>query len=309
MGPTSAGKTDSAIRLAETIPCEIVNVDSAMVYKGLDIGTAKPTRAERAFVKHHLIDITEPCSPYSAAKFIKDASFSIHAILNTGKLPVLVGGTMLYYKALQQGLSPLPAANEMLRNQLTHEANRIGWQKMHARLALIDPISAQHIHSTDSQRIQRALEVYELTGQPLSVLWQEKENPGASFDYINIAIAPHDRAIMHKRIAERFHNMLKIGFIEEVEQLRAQYDLHLNLPAIRSVGYRQIWHYLEGNMSHQEMCDAAIAATRQLAKRQLTWLRNWQWQPITWFDTLAVHGYQNLYYYIETFLTKCRQTL
>ena len=282
MGPTASGKTALSLRLAKDLNAEIISVDSAMVYRGFDIGTAKPSRELQKEVPHHLIDICNPTDPYSVAQFLKDANHAITSVLARNKLPLLVGGTMLYFNALQKGLAPLPGANEQVRKQLTEEAEQIGWQGMHEKLAVIDSESANRIYSTDSQRIQRALEVYLLTGNTLSSLWQATfDEPKYSF--VNIALWPEDRQLLHDRIALRFKDMLAAGFLEEVEQLFNRGDLHPDLPAIRSVGYRQTWEYLQGNHTYEEMENKAIAATRQLAKRQLTWLRHFR--PITYFES------------------------
>jgi tRNA dimethylallyltransferase len=274
MGPTAAGKTDLALRLAQEGHYELVSVDSAMVYVGLDIGTAKPSKEVRAQIPHHLIDIVSPAEPYSAAKFVQDAWQAIAIIQQNGKIPVLVGGTMLYFKALQQGLSPLPPANHEIRTMLAEQASIYGWQAMHTRLASVDPEAARLINPNDQQRIQRALEVYELTAQPLSVLWQKAQyNPACQ--YVNIALIPKDRASLHVRIKARFEAMLTQGFLDEVAGLFHNSELQPHLPALRAVGYRQAWQYLAGEITYPEMVDKGIAATRQLAKRQLTWLRNW----------------------------------
>lgn len=297
MGPTASGKTDLSFELAQAIPCEVVSVDSAMVFLGMNIGTAKPTEQELAAVPHHLINIIKPTEIYSAAHFEEDATQAMTQILAKGKLPVLVGGTMLYFKALQYGLSFLPAANEVVRQQLTARARQEGWPQMHTELSRVDPISAQKINPTDSQRIQRALEVYELTGQPLSTLWQKQIPIASPFEFINVAVTPKDRSFLHQKIAMRLNHMLDNGFIEELITLRKQYDLHANLPSMRSVGYRQIWQYLEGELRSDELNDKAIAATRQLAKRQLTWLRHWH--DLTWFDTSETNVIHKLLQFVE----------
>lgn len=275
MGPTACGKTDLSLRLALDFPFEIISVDSAMVYQGMDIGTAKPTMAERNVAPHHLIDIMSPTKPYSAACFRTDAIDCIEAIFSRGRIPLLVGGTMLYFKALQHGLSSLPSANTHVRNQLSQQAEKIGWQKMHERLATIDPLAAAKINPKDPQRIQRALEVYELTGKPLSFHWQQEKKPAAEYEFINLALIPDDRANLHKKIALRFDSMLEFGFIDEVKELMQLPGMYLSLPSMRSVGYRQLWLYLEGNLEYQALPAAVVTATRQLAKRQLTWLRQW----------------------------------
>lgn len=283
LGPTAAGKTDVAVSLAQQLPCDIISVDSAMVYRGMDVGTAKPDASILAAAPHKLIDIRDPSEPYSAADFCQDAINEINAAIARGRIPLLVGGTMLYFKALQQGLAILPSANPELRKRLEEEANSNGWPALHKRLQQLDPLSAARIHPHDSQRIQRALEVIELSGKTMSALWQAQEKNHQAYHFINIALAPADRAILHERIASRFIKMLQQGFIEEVSALQARGDLYPELPAMRAVGYRQVWEYLNGLITLEEMQEKGIIATRQLAKRQLTWLR--QWQNIVWLDS------------------------
>jgi tRNA dimethylallyltransferase len=272
LGPTGSGKSALALELARRHPVEIVSVDSAQVYRGLDIGTAKPSAAERAAVVHHLLDLRDPTQPYSAAEFVRDATAAIADIRARGKFPLLVGGTMLYAKALREGLSNLPAADESVRTTLAAEARTLGWPAMHARLATLDPATAERLKPNDSQRIQRALEIVAVTGTPMSALLKRGNRPTLNTEVI--ALMPHDRAALHRRIEERFDAMLAAGFIAEVEHLRSRGDLNPALPSIRSVGYRQAWAYLEGGVSHAAFRAAAIAATRQLAKRQFTWLRS-----------------------------------
>lgn len=273
MGPTASGKTDLSLQLACEINAEIISVDSAMVYLGMDIGTAKPSIFQQQQISHYLIDICDPTQPYSAAKFQQDANQAIATILAKNKIPLLVGGTMLYFKALQRGLSPLPSANGEIRKILSAQADEIGWLQLHKKLATVDPESASRIKPTDSQRIQRALEVYMITGRSLSKLWQTQNT--SPYTFVNIALWPEDRSLLHNRIAYRFQSMLQAGFIDEVNELYQCEGLHADLPAIRSVGYRQVWQYLNGDCTIQEMERKAVAATRQLAKRQLTWLRHW----------------------------------
>ncbi|MGN6826724.1 tRNA (adenosine(37)-N6)-dimethylallyltransferase MiaA [Paucibacter sp. M5-1] len=271
-GPTGCGKTAGALALAEVLPIEIISVDSALVYRGMDIGTAKPTPAELAAVPHHLIDILDPLDSYSAAQFAKDAQRLATEILARGKLPLLVGGTMLYFKALFDGLSTLPQGDEALRARLDAEAAAIGWPAMHAKLAEVDPVTAARLAPGDSQRIQRALEVWHLAGKPLSMLHAEQER-SAGVDWPLLSLEPSDRAWLHQRLAQRFEQMLGQGLIAEVERLRARGDLHPGLPAMRCVGYRQVWEALDsGDM--KTLPERGIAATRQLAKRQHTWLRS-----------------------------------
>jgi len=273
MGPTAAGKTNLAIECVEQFGCELISVDSALVYRDMNIGTAKPDAQELARAPHKLIDIIDPAEAYSAANFRKDALREIKSTLSRGKTPVLVGGTMLYYKALQEGLSELPEADEQVRAQLEADAESYGWQKMHDRLARIDPVSAQRIHPNDPQRIQRALEVYEISGKNLTEFWQLQSSQTLPYNVLKIAFFPEDRDLLKQRISQRFHQMLELGFIDEVEALRARGDLSLDMPSMRCVGYRQAWEYLDGLSTYEEMTEKAIIATRQLAKRQLTWLR------------------------------------
>lgn len=273
MGPTASGKTGLACELVQALPLEIVSVDSAMIYRDMNIGTAKPDAETLARAPHRLIDIRDPLEPYSAADFCHDVHREIKEIIANGNRPLLVGGTMLYYRALQQGLSALPAADAEVRNAISQEADALGWQAMHDKLKAVDPESAERIHPNDPQRLQRALEVYRVTGKPLSDLRGMQEEP--PFDFINLALMPEDRALLHKQIERRFDQMLSQGFIDEVKRLKARGDLHLDLPSMRCVGYRQAWQYLEGDLSEDEMRERAIIATRQLAKRQITWLRSW----------------------------------
>jgi len=273
MGPTAAGKTDLAVECVEQFGCELISVDSALVYREMNIGTAKPDAQTLARAPHKLIDIIDPLESYSAANFRQDARAEIESTLSRGKTPVLVGGTMLYYKSLQEGLSELPSADESIRAQLEDEAMHHGWQAMHDRLAKIDPVSAERIHPNDPQRIQRALEVFEISGRTLTDFWHQQAAQKLPYNNLKIAFFPEDRELLRKRIALRFEQMLELGFIEEVEALRARGDLHLDLPSMRCVGYRQAWEYLDGAGNFDEMKEKSIVATRQLAKRQLTWLR------------------------------------
>ncbi|MCW9716933.1 tRNA (adenosine(37)-N6)-dimethylallyltransferase MiaA [Avibacterium sp. 21-599] len=285
MGPTASGKTDLAIKLRQHFPVEVISVDSALIYRGMDIGTAKPNAAELALAPHRLIDIKDPSESYSAANFRHDALLEMENISKQGKIPLLVGGTMLYYKALLEGLSPLPSADERLRQEIEQKAVQIGWNGLHQELAKIDPISAQRINPNDSQRINRALEVFYLTGKSLTELTEQK-GEALPYDITQFAIAPQERQVLHQRIELRFHKMIEQGFQQEVEKLYQRGDLHADLPSIRCVGYRQMWDYLQGDYDHQEMVFRGICATRQLAKRQLTWLRGWK-SPITWLDSLS----------------------
>ncbi|OBX06580.1 tRNA dimethylallyltransferase [Gallibacterium salpingitidis] len=286
MGPTASGKTGLAIQLSKEIPCEIISVDSALIYRGMDIGTAKPTAEELAETPHRLIDIKDPAESYSAADFRLDALQAMQEISAKGKIPLLVGGTMLYYKALLEGLSPLPQANPIIRSEIENKAQQLGWQALHQELAQVDPQAALRIHPNDPQRINRALEVYYLTGKSLTELTEQKGEP-LPYQLLQFAIAPQDRSILHQRIEIRFHQMLAQGFQQEVEKLYQRNDLHLDLPSIRCVGYRQMWEFLQGKYDYDEMVYRSICATRQLAKRQITWLRGWN-SPIIWLDSLNI---------------------
>jgi tRNA dimethylallyltransferase len=272
-GPTASGKSAAALRLAQALDAEIVSVDSALVYRGMDIGTAKPTREERAHVPHHLIDIRDPAQPYSAAEFAADAARLVGEIRGRGRRVVLAGGTMLYFKALFEGLDAMPPADPALRAGIEAEAARTGWPALHAQLAAVDPVTASRLAPNDAQRIQRALEVARLTGRPLSSFHQGAARTGALRPDLFLSLEPGDRAWLHERIAQRFDAMLAAGFLEEVDALRARGDLHADLPSMRCVGYRQAWEALEGSWPLDSIRARGIAATRQLAKRQLTWLR------------------------------------
>lgn len=275
MGPTASGKTDLAIELQQHLPLDIISVDSVMVYRGMDIGSAKPDADTLARAPHRLIDIRDPAEAYSAAEFCADAQREIEAIHAAGRIPLLTGGTMLYYRALLYGLSELPSANAELRKRLEADAQQIGWSGMHQRLADIDPVTARRIHPNDPQRIQRALEVYELTGQPLSALQQRDKNKLVlPYPLIKLAVAPEDRSVLHQRIELRFRLMMEQGLVAEVEALMARGDLNLSMPAIRAVGYRQVWELLLGRIDYTEAIEKGIIATRQLAKRQFTWMRS-----------------------------------
>ncbi|MGH8054190.1 MAG: tRNA (adenosine(37)-N6)-dimethylallyltransferase MiaA [Stenotrophomonas sp.] len=278
MGPTASGKTAAAIALAKAYDGEIVSVDSALVYRGLNIGAAKPDAEEQAGIRHHLLDLRDPWQTYSAAEFANAAAAAVRDIVARGKLPILAGGTGLYFRALLQGLSPMPEADPVLRAQITAEAEVLGWPALHAQLAEVDSVAAKRIHTTDPQRIQRALEVHRLTGKPISY-WQAQ--PGIArlpARVLKLVLAPADRAVLHQRIEKRFDLMLVNGFLDEVRQLRAMPQMAavenpLDLPAVRAVGYRQAWQFLDGQGDAAEFRDKGIFATRQLAKRQLTWLR------------------------------------
>ncbi|MEX3931388.1 tRNA (adenosine(37)-N6)-dimethylallyltransferase MiaA [Paraburkholderia phymatum] len=276
LGPTASGKTAAALAFAARAPVEIVSVDSALVYREMDIGTAKPSPEERTVAPHHLIDIVDPIDAYSAADFRADALRLVGEVVARGNVPLLVGGTMLYYRALTQGLNDLPAADPDVRATLDADAAREGWPALHARLADVDPVTAARLAPNDSQRIQRALEVFMLTGQPMSALLAapaRDDDAARRYRFVPIALEPSDRGVLHARIAQRFDAMLANGFIDEVKALRARGDLHPALPSMRCVGYRQAWEYLDGETDYDTMRDKGIFATRQLCKRQLTWLR------------------------------------
>lgn len=279
LGPTASGKTAAALALAARAPIEIISMDSALVYREMDIGTAKPSAAELAAVPHHLIDIIDPADSYSAAQFVADTNALVESIRARGHEPLIVGGTMLYYKALTQGLNDLPQADPQVRAELDRLAEERGWPALHAMLAQVDPVTAARLAPNDSQRIQRALEIHRLTGQPMSALLA-READARTFDgqagsrFRAIALEPSDRAVLHARIEARFDAMLGGGLLDEVERLRSRGDLHPGLPSIRCVGYRQVWEYLDGHCDFATMRERGIAATRQLCKRQLTWLRS-----------------------------------
>jgi tRNA dimethylallyltransferase len=277
LGPTASGKTAAALALAARRPVEIISVDSALVYREMDIGTAKPTAEERAVAPHHLIDIVDPTDAYSAAQFRADTLRLTGEIHARGRLPLLVGGTMLYYKALTQGLNDLPAADADVRATLDADAAREGWPALHARLASIDPVTAARLAPNDSQRIQRALEVFMLTGQAMSALLAEparQDDAAAAWRFVPIALEPSERGVLHARIEKRFDAMLAGGFVDEVVKLRERGDLSPEMPSMRCVGYRQVWEYLDGAVDYSTMRDKGVFATRQLCKRQLTWLRS-----------------------------------
>lgn len=276
MGPTASGKTAAALEIARHIPSEIISVDSALIYRGMDIGTAKPTAEELAAVPHHLINILDPKDAYSVRQFRDDALRLVEGIQSRGRLPLLVGGTMLYFKGLRDGLDELPQADPILRAQIDTEIAQHGIMALHARLRELDPASADRLRPTDTQRIQRAIEICLLSGQPMSALLAQSTTPELRFTLLPIALEPSDRSVLHARIAERFDRMLaaRPGLLDELQALRARGDLHLGLPAMRCVGYRQAWEYLDGQISAEDLREKGIAATRQLAKRQLTWLRS-----------------------------------
>lgn len=303
MGPTASGKTGLAVALAQQLPVELISVDSALVYQDMDIGSAKPDAATLKLAPHHLLDVISPLQSYSAAHFRRDALQLMAEITARGRIPLLVGGTMLYFKALQEGLNNLPQADADLRQRLDEEAAVLGWPAMHARLATLDPETAARLKPTDSQRIQRALEVCELSGGPMSALFVDDN--GSTFPYrlLKLALVPSDRSVLHARIAERFDLMLQQGLIAEVEHLRQKYPaLHLGLPSMRCVGYRQVWEYLDQQIDHATMREKGIIATRQLAKRQLTWLRGMQ--DTVELDCLAPDIEAKVFSTINQFLTE-----
>ncbi|PKO87537.1 MAG: tRNA (adenosine(37)-N6)-dimethylallyltransferase MiaA [Betaproteobacteria bacterium HGW-Betaproteobacteria-12] len=274
MGPTASGKTAVAMALADRFPVELISVDSAQVFRDMDVGTAKPDRATLARYPHRLIDLISPEESYSAARFRTEALAAMGEITAAGKVPLLVGGTMLYFRALLHGLAELPQADAALRAELDAEAARLGWPAMHARLAELDPVTAARLHPGDSQRLQRALEICQLSGRPMSELLAESEKEVPPYEFLSLALLPAERAVLHTRIARRFDEMLLAGLDDEVRRLRAQYRLSLNLPSMRCVGYRQVWEAQDGLMPRTEMRDRGVYATRQLAKRQITWLGN-----------------------------------
>ena len=299
IGPTASGKTGLAMKLLKHFPIELISVDSALVYKDMDIGTAKPTAKELEQAPHRLISFLDPSEPYSAADFRKDALREMQEITEKGKIPVLVGGTMLYFRALENGLAELPTANPEIRKRLSDEAAEKGWDALHQKLLSIDPESAARIHPNDQQRIQRALEVYEISGEPLTALFKKASLDALPYRLFKIALIPESREWIRDLAKIRFHSMLEQGFIDEVKSLHARGDLSADLPAIRAVGYRQVWEYLEGKLDRDEMSERAIIATRQLAKRQMTWMRS---EP-----NITKYGAQN--YQIETVISDVKRFL
>ncbi|MBK8970311.1 MAG: tRNA (adenosine(37)-N6)-dimethylallyltransferase MiaA [Hahellaceae bacterium] len=294
MGPTAAGKTALAMALADAMPCDLISVDSVLVYREMDIGSAKPDRETLARYPHQLIDIRDPAEAYSAAEFREDALKAIQTAVGRGRLPVLVGGTSMYFKALCQGIGDLPSADPAIRRRLEEEALQFGWGALHQRLQSLDPLAGERIHPANRQRIQRALEVIELSGRPISSFWQSGEGGDGEVDWdrpatadlpfrpLAFAVDPGERQVLHHRIAARFREMLDQGLIEEVRRLHERGDLSPELPSIRAVGYRQVWEYLEGKYDRAMLFEKGCAATRQLARRQLTWLRSWP--EVTWIS-------------------------
>jgi tRNA dimethylallyltransferase len=299
MGPTGAGKTDLALRLAARYPIEIVSVDSAMVYRGMDIGTGKPTADVLERFPHHLVDILDPSQAYSAGQFVRDVLQVIAAVRGRGKLPVLVGGTMLYFRALRRGMAEMPSADPRVRQEIDADAAREGWPALHARLAALDPVTAQRIQPNDGQRIQRALEVHRLTGKTLSELHAHTRPADPAMTFAAFAWAPSDRERLYDAIHRRFELMMQAGLLEEVRRLYERGDLHAQLPAIRSVGYRQLWEHLSGKESLGSSVQRAIFATRHLARRQLIWLR--AENDVRWCDTLDSAAADQIEQAVETF--------
>lgn len=292
MGATAAGKTDLAVELTQTLPCDIVSVDSALIYRGMDIGTAKPDASVLSKAPHRLIDIIDPSESYSVAQFYQDALSEMTEISAKGRIPLLVGGTMMYFRILSEGIAALPSADESVRKVIMQDAVQHGWPYVHAQLAEVDPDAAQRIKPTDPQRLQRALEVFRVSGKTMTQIWAEQKSPSADeshsdytelnsglppvpYDIVSLAIGPSDRSILHKRIEQRYHLMLKSGFVDEVEFFYRQVSMNADMPSMKCVGYRQVWDYLDNKLSYDEMVERGIIATRQLAKRQLTWLRRW----------------------------------
>lgn len=294
MGPTASGKTNLAVELVQRYPFEIISVDSALIYRGMDIGSAKPDAETLQKAPHRLIDFLDPSKAYSAADFRQDALREMQDITDKGRIPLLVGGTMLYFKVLKEGIAEIPPANAQVRQALLNEAEEKGWPAMHAQLQQVDPEAAARIHPNDPQRLQRALEVHRLTGCSLSDWHRRQRSQNVSesgevneqfpYDVVNIAVCPKSRSVLHQRIEVRFHQMLEEGFVDEVKTLYERGDLSASMPSMRAVGYRQIWDCLDGKISYAEMKERGVIATRQLAKRQITWLRSWQ--DLHWLDSL-----------------------
>jgi tRNA dimethylallyltransferase len=307
MGPTAAGKTDLALELARSLPCELISVDSALVYRGMDIGSAKPSKQLLAEFPHQLIDIRDPAQSYSAAEFRADALQAMQDATARGRIPLLVGGTMLYYKALLDGLAEMPAADPAVRAELELQATRDGWQTLHQELTVVDPESAARIHPNDPQRLIRALEVYRVSGLSMTAHRQHQQAQGQAlaasggsalpYNVVQLAIAPADRQVLHVRIAQRFAQMLEQGFIEEVQALHARGDLQATMSSIRAVGYRQVWDYLDGCLTRAQMQERGVIATRQLAKRQFTWLRSWT--DLHWLDSLSCDNLPRALKYLQ----------
>lgn len=304
MGPTASGKTGVALHLAGHLRVQLINVDSAQIYRGMDIGTAKPDRETRERYPHYLMDILDPADRYSAARFRDDALQEMRRITQEGDVPLLVGGTGLYFRALERGLADMPAADADIRAEIDVQAERDGWPALHAELARVDPKSAARISPNDPQRLQRALEVYRLTGEPMSTLWQRAQENEFPYRALKIALAPQDRAELHDRIESRFHAMMEAGLLEEVRGLKARGDLDKEMPSMRSVGYRQLWEYLDGECDLDEAVRRAVVASRRYAKRQLTWFRA---EPEThWLDAISPDLENEARRLAQAFLEECR---
>ena len=299
MGPTASGKTDLAIALTQSLPCEIISVDSAMVYKGMDIGSATPTPEELAKAPHRLINIRDPKDPYSVGEFCSDAHREIEGILAEGRIPLLVGGTMLYFNMLQRGFDDLPDTDSAARDTVNKMAEALSWPELHKKLSEIDSEAASRLHPNDSQRISRALEIYYSTRKTMTQWHQEQDLRPLSYRTINLIVAPEDRSVLHKKIEQRFDCMISNGFIDEVKALYERGDLDETLSSIRSVGYRQAWDFLQGNCDEKMMREKAIIATRQLAKRQFTWLR--RWEDAKWFESYDPHLNQKVLEYLASY--------
>jgi len=300
LGPTASGKSNLALSIADHFPIEIISIDSAQVYRYMDIGSAKPDPQILAKIPHHLINLIDPDQQYSAAQFRHDALLTMKEITLRGNIPLLVGGTMLYFKALREGLSDLPPADQQIRKEIEASAAEKGWSTLHHLLQSVDPMSAERIQPNDSQRIQRALEIYYLTGKPMSQQMVSSQPASIPYRLISIALLPSDRKVLHQRIQHRFETMLEMGLIEEVRSILSQFPLTLEMPSIRCVGYRQVYQYLQGQLSLMELREKGAAATRQLAKRQLTWLRSME--QLTEFDCLADNLLEQVMYYLQTML-------
>ncbi len=303
LGPTASGKTALAVALVKEFPLEIISVDSALVYRQMDIGTAKPSAEVLAVAPHHLLDILDPAQSYSAAHFCSDALALMQKISAAGRVPLLVGGTGLYFRALEQGLSVLPKADEDIRERLLRDAAALGWGVLHQRLAQLDPQAAQRIHPNDPQRIQRALEICELSGESMTVLWQQQHTSPLPYRVCKLVLAPPQRQALHERIAQRFQNMLAAGLVAEVEALYQRGDLDLQCPSMRCVGYRQVWQYLAGELDYAQMQERGIIATRQLAKRQMTWLR--RETEALWLNPLQADAQEKA----RAFVLKCLEAI
>lgn len=299
MGPTATGKTDLAVELVQRFPFEIISVDSAMIYRGMDIGSAKPDQQTLAIAPHHLIDICDPSERYSAAQFREDALKKIDDLFSRDKIPLFVGGTMLYFKALQFGIADLPQADETTRQRVSNLLQEKGSQFLHQQLMNVDPITAQRLHENDKQRIQRALEIYEVSKKPMSQWLDEAQHQALNDDVVAIALMPNDRKLLHERIEKRLQQMMQQGFVDEVKALMARGDLSKDLPSMRAVGYRQVWEYLEGEVDVEQMSARCVFATRQFAKRQMTWLKHWP-SELNFFDPDDVNVREKIFEFVHT---------